>query len=159
MPARGKCLPLHRCCCRRPRVPPVRAGLALRLTSLLSCVPRAQDAGLLISCKAHGAHHKAPFDGNYSIVSGLWNPLLDGDRPGGCAHGDQPQQCCNWIVSGLWNPLLDGDRPGGCAHGDQACGLWNPLLDGGRPGGRAHGDQALALMSHWGPGVGIGVAL
>ena len=36
-----------------------------------------QDAGLLISRKAHGAHHKAPFEGNYCIVSGLWNPILD----------------------------------------------------------------------------------
>lgn len=25
----------------------------------------------------HGAHHKSPFEGNYCIVSGLWNPLLD----------------------------------------------------------------------------------
>ena len=36
-----------------------------------------QEAGLLISRKAHGAHHKAPFEGNYCIVSGLWNGLLD----------------------------------------------------------------------------------
>jgi ubiquitin-conjugating enzyme E2 variant len=25
----------------------------------------------------HGAHHRAPFEGNYCIVSGIWNPLLD----------------------------------------------------------------------------------
>ena len=25
----------------------------------------------------HGAHHRSPFEGNYCIVSGLWNPLLD----------------------------------------------------------------------------------
>ena len=37
----------------------------------------AQDAGLLISRKAHGAHHRPPFESNYCIVSGLWNPLLD----------------------------------------------------------------------------------
>ena len=36
-----------------------------------------QNAGLLVSRKAHGAHHKAPFEGNYCIVSGFWNPLLD----------------------------------------------------------------------------------
>ena len=36
-----------------------------------------QSAGLLISRKAHGAHHKAPFEGNYCIVSGLWNSALD----------------------------------------------------------------------------------
>ena len=37
----------------------------------------AQDAGLLISRKAHGAHHRAPFEGNYAIVSGAWNAALD----------------------------------------------------------------------------------
>lgn len=41
-----------------------------------------QDAGLLISRKDHGAHHKAPFNEKYSIVSGWCNPLLDGDCPG-----------------------------------------------------------------------------
>merc|ERR1719434_316307 len=38
-----------------------------------------QDHGVLVSRKAHGAHHKAPFDGNYCIVSGFWNPILDKD--------------------------------------------------------------------------------
>ncbi len=37
-----------------------------------------QDAGLLVSCRAHGAHHKPPFSGNYCIVSGVWNEALDG---------------------------------------------------------------------------------
>jgi palmitoyl-[glycerolipid] 3-(E)-desaturase len=37
-----------------------------------------QDAGLIISRKAHGAHHLPPFEGNYCIVSGICNPLLDG---------------------------------------------------------------------------------
>ena len=36
-----------------------------------------QDAGILVSRKVHGAHHKAPFEGNYCIVSGFWNPILD----------------------------------------------------------------------------------
>ena len=36
-----------------------------------------QEAGILISRRAHGAHHKAPFEGNYCIVSGLWNEVLD----------------------------------------------------------------------------------
>jgi len=40
-------------------------------------VKKLQDAGILVSRKAHGAHHKAPFEGNYCIVSGVWNPLLD----------------------------------------------------------------------------------
>jgi len=38
-----------------------------------------QDWGLLISRRSHGAHHRAPFEGNYCIVSGFWNPLLDQD--------------------------------------------------------------------------------
>lgn len=37
----------------------------------------AQDAGLLIGRKEHGAHHKPNFEGNYCIVSGLWNAPLD----------------------------------------------------------------------------------
>jgi hypothetical protein len=40
-------------------------------------VRKLQAAGLLVSAKAHGAHHRAPFEGNYCIVSGAWNGLLD----------------------------------------------------------------------------------
>ncbi len=36
-----------------------------------------QDRGILVSRKMHGAHHRAPFEGNYCIVSGWWNPILD----------------------------------------------------------------------------------
>ena len=32
---------------------------------------------MLISRKSHGAHHRAPFEGNYCIVSGWWNSPLD----------------------------------------------------------------------------------
>lgn len=42
----------------------------------MSLLP-AQDANVLISRKAHGAHHRAPFEGNYCIVSGWWNGPLD----------------------------------------------------------------------------------
>ena len=38
-----------------------------------------QEAGILVSRRVHGAHHKAPFEGNYCIVSGFWNPILDAD--------------------------------------------------------------------------------
>lgn len=38
----------------------------------------AQEAGVLVSRKNHGAHHRSPFDGHYCIVSGMWDPLLDG---------------------------------------------------------------------------------
>lgn len=53
-------------------------------THLALCMPFyvPQDAGLLISRRDHGAHHKAPFNCKYSIVSGWSNPLLDGDCPG-----------------------------------------------------------------------------
>lgn len=33
-----------------------------------------------MSRRAHGSHHKAPFEGNYCIVSGVWNDLLDNTR-------------------------------------------------------------------------------
>ena len=36
-----------------------------------------QGMGVLVSRKAHGAHHRAPFEGNYCIVSGAWNDFLD----------------------------------------------------------------------------------
>jgi ubiquitin-conjugating enzyme E2 variant len=49
----------------------------MKKSELPAFVGMAQDAGLLISRKDHGAHHKAPFDGNYCIVSGIWNPILD----------------------------------------------------------------------------------
>lgn len=32
---------------------------------------------MLVSRRVHGTHHKAPFEGNYCIVSGVWNPILD----------------------------------------------------------------------------------
>lgn len=51
----------------------------MKRSELHPLVVAAQESGILISRKAHGAHHKAPFDGNYAIVSGLWNSILDGD--------------------------------------------------------------------------------
>ncbi|KAK9806899.1 hypothetical protein WJX72_006755 [[Myrmecia] bisecta] len=51
----------------------------MKKSELPKTVIALQDAGLLISRKAHGAHHKAPFEGNYCIVSGFWNPILDMD--------------------------------------------------------------------------------
>ncbi|KAA6416684.1 MAG: low CO2-induced protein [Trebouxia sp. A1-2] len=49
----------------------------MKKSELPAAVVSLQNAGLLISRKAHGAHHKAPFEGNYCIVSGLWNEALD----------------------------------------------------------------------------------
>lgn len=39
--------------------------------------PHPQDAGVLVGRRMHGAHHRAPFEANYAIVSGWWNPILD----------------------------------------------------------------------------------
>ncbi|KAJ0974779.1 hypothetical protein J5N97_016744 [Dioscorea zingiberensis] len=36
-----------------------------------------QDAGLLVSRAGHAKHHRAPFNNNYCIVSGMWNEVLD----------------------------------------------------------------------------------
>lgn len=49
----------------------------MKKSELPALVVTLQDANLLIGRKAHGAHHKPNFEGNYSIVSGWWNPLLD----------------------------------------------------------------------------------
>ncbi|KAL6785985.1 FAD4 [Auxenochlorella protothecoides x Auxenochlorella symbiontica] len=48
-------------------------------SQLPAAVLALQDAGVIVSCKVHGAHHRPPFEGNYCIVSGVWNPILDGD--------------------------------------------------------------------------------
>ncbi|XP_078428622.1 fatty acid desaturase A [Wolffia australiana] len=36
-----------------------------------------QDAGLLVSRRQHALHHRAPYNNNYCIVSGVWNEFLD----------------------------------------------------------------------------------
>ena len=59
----------------------------MKASQLPSVVVAAQDAGLLISRRAHGAHHRSPFNCNYAIVSGVWNAALDGDLGGELAWG------------------------------------------------------------------------
>lgn len=49
----------------------------MKRSELPGAVVALQDAGLLIGRKAHGAHHRPNFEGNYCIVSGLWNNVLD----------------------------------------------------------------------------------
>ena len=72
-----------------------------------------QDLGVFISCRAHGAHHLAPFANNYCIVSGVWNEALDGgvlaaaeriifDRTG-VAPRSWTEPADNWM------PLLESD--------------------------------------------------
>lgn len=50
----------------------------LRKTEVPGPVRVLQDLGVLVSCRAHGAHHRPPFEGNYCIVSGLCNDAMDG---------------------------------------------------------------------------------
>eukprot|EP00238_Polyblepharides_amylifera_P014935 CAMPEP_0196579842 /NCGR_PEP_ID=MMETSP1081-20130531/25134_1 /TAXON_ID=36882 /ORGANISM="Pyramimonas amylifera, Strain CCMP720" /LENGTH=309 /DNA_ID=CAMNT_0041899543 /DNA_START=213 /DNA_END=1142 /DNA_ORIENTATION=+ len=50
-----------------------------RKSQLPAPVVFLQDAGVLISRKGHGAHHKKPFESNYCIVSGAFNEKLDND--------------------------------------------------------------------------------
>jgi len=52
----------------------------MKRSELPGVVLALQEAGILVSRKMHGAHHRAPFEGNYCIVSGLWNPVLDDTR-------------------------------------------------------------------------------
>lgn len=40
-------------------------------------VNRLQTLGLTVSRKTHGLHHLAPYEGNYSIISGVTNGVLD----------------------------------------------------------------------------------
>ncbi|PIN12208.1 Ubiquitin-conjugating enzyme [Handroanthus impetiginosus] len=39
-----------------------------------------QDGGVLVSRTQHAAHHRAPYNNNYCIVSGVWNEILDSTR-------------------------------------------------------------------------------
>eukprot|EP00197_Chlamydomonas_leiostraca_P000013 CAMPEP_0202885424 /NCGR_PEP_ID=MMETSP1391-20130828/41651_1 /ASSEMBLY_ACC=CAM_ASM_000867 /TAXON_ID=1034604 /ORGANISM="Chlamydomonas leiostraca, Strain SAG 11-49" /LENGTH=314 /DNA_ID=CAMNT_0049568669 /DNA_START=754 /DNA_END=1698 /DNA_ORIENTATION=+ len=49
----------------------------MKKSQLPGYIVALQESGLLISRKMHGAHHLPPFEANYSIVSGWWNPVLD----------------------------------------------------------------------------------
>lgn len=49
----------------------------MKKSQLPGAVISLQDAGILVSRKMHGAHHKPPYDVNYCIVSGIWNPTLE----------------------------------------------------------------------------------
>ncbi|KAJ7515662.1 hypothetical protein O6H91_22G022200 [Diphasiastrum complanatum] len=49
----------------------------MKKSQLPALVRLLQDHGLLISPKMHGQHHHHPYNCNYCIVSGFWNPVLD----------------------------------------------------------------------------------
>ena len=52
----------------------------MKKSQLPESVVALQDLGVLLSRKGHGAHHRPPFKGNYCIVSGFWNDILDGNE-------------------------------------------------------------------------------
>lgn len=49
------------------------------MTRAAPWVRALQQAGVIVSPKAHAAHHKssAAYEGNYCILSGWWNRVLD----------------------------------------------------------------------------------
>lgn len=65
---------LYMCCMSQQ----FHAWSHMKKSELPAAVVALQDAGLLVSRKEHGAHHKAPFDCKYAIVSGWCNQFLDG---------------------------------------------------------------------------------
>lgn len=64
-----------------------------------------QDAGLLISRKDHGSHHRSPFTAKYSIVSGWVNPWMDRDCPGALAAPAVAllRLLSGWLCSDAWH--------------------------------------------------------
>merc|ERR1712238_543040 len=40
-------------------------------------INKLQESRIAIGRRAHNLHHVAPYEGNYCIVAGIWNPLLD----------------------------------------------------------------------------------
>ena len=55
----------------------IHAFAHMKKSQLPESIIALQDSGVLLSRKMHGTHHKPPYDINYCIVSGLWNPLLN----------------------------------------------------------------------------------
>jgi hypothetical protein len=49
----------------------------MKKSQLPPLVVALQDNGVILGRKMHGTHHKPPYDVNYCIGSGLWNPLLN----------------------------------------------------------------------------------
>jgi ubiquitin-conjugating enzyme E2 variant len=54
----------------------IHAWAHMKKSQLPKLVLELQERGFLVSRKMHGAHHKPPYDVNYCILSGAWNPLL-----------------------------------------------------------------------------------
>lgn len=65
-----------------------------------------QEKGVLIWRKAHGAHHRPPFEGNYAIVSGLWNGPLD--RSGFFRGLEKVAKAATGVEPRCWHPPAEG---------------------------------------------------
>lgn len=65
-----------------------------------------QDVGLTIGRVPHSRHHRAPYAGNYCIVSGFWNEALD--KSGFFRKIEHMVYKWNGIESNAWK--LDPDR-------------------------------------------------
>jgi ubiquitin-conjugating enzyme E2 variant len=65
-----------------------------------------QERGVLIGRKAHGAHHRPPFEGNYAIVSGLWNGPLD--RSGFFRGLENVAKAATGVEPRCWHPPAEG---------------------------------------------------
>lgn len=50
------------------------------MTRSAEWVRRLQRWGLIVPPKMHAAHHRGAYDGNYCILSGVWNRPLDESR-------------------------------------------------------------------------------
>lgn len=73
-----------------------------------------QDAGLSIPRTDHANHHKAPYEGNYCIVSGVCNPALD--QSGFFRRLEHLVYNINGVESNSWK--LDGALRAKTLNGD-----------------------------------------
>jgi len=73
-----------------------------------------QDAGLSIHRTSHAHHHKAPYEGNYCIVSGICNPALD--QSGFFRRLEHLVYNINGVESNAWK--LDGALRAKTLNGD-----------------------------------------
>lgn len=73
-----------------------------------------QDVGLTIGRKPHAQHHLAPYDGNYCIVSGVWNEALD--KSGIFRWAEHEVYKLNGVESNAWK--LDPELRARTLRGD-----------------------------------------
>ena len=79
-----------------------------------SWVNKLQDCGLTICRKPHAQHHLAPFEGNYCIISGICNKVLD--EMGFFRRLEHMVYMWNGVESNAWK--LDSDLKDRTLRGD-----------------------------------------